>query len=142
MHRAELILEAVKSILTGLATTGTNVERDRVFPPDMLPALSLNQGAEDPIPGRENMAFQDSALQVDIVIQIKSSSSSSDLNQIKAEVYAAMMSDSSLGLGFVYDTQWAGDGPPEPSGDAEINTVRCTMRFGVAYRHSYTSKES
>ena len=142
MHKAETILNAIKTALTGLATTGDRVERDRVYPPEQCPALSVNQGGEDPIAGRENMQFQDVALEVEIIIQVKSGTKSSDLNQIKAEVYAALMADTTQGLAYVHETQWAGDSAPEPSGDAEINTTRCIMRFLVAYRHSYTSKES
>lgn len=141
MHRAESILNAVQTALTGLATTGQYVERDRVFPPEACPALSVNQGAEEPL-DQSSMQFQDCVLEVEVVIQVKSGTSSSDLNQIKAEVYAAMMTDTTQGLTYVHETQWGGDSAPEPSGDAEINTTRCTMRFGIAYRHSYTSKES
>ena len=141
MHRAESILNAVKTALTGLATTGQYVERDRVFPPEACPALSVNQGSEEPL-DQSSTQFQDCVLEVEVVIQVKSGTSSSDLNQIKAEVYAAMMTDTTQGLTYVHETQWGGDSAPEPSGDAEINTTRCTMRFAVAYRHSYTSKES
>lgn len=142
MHRAEEILSAVVAALTGLPTTANRVERDRVYPPDQTPALSVNQGGEEPIQGSTGMQAQDSALEIEINIQVKSGTSSSDLNQIKAEVYAALMSNHKLGINYVHQIQWGGDTKPEPSGEADLKTVSCAMRFAVAYRHSYTSKES
>ncbi len=141
MHRAETILEAVKTALTGLTTTAARVERDRVYPPESCPALSIEQGDELPADDG-NLAFQDSALDVDVIAYVKSDSFNTQANQIRAEVYAAMMGNRTLGLVFVHDTRWLGDSRPEPSGDGETKTLRVSMRFRVFYRHSYTSKEA
>lgn len=142
MHRAEEILEAVTTALTGLTTTGNRVERDRVYPPELCPALSVGLGQESPKQGADNVSYQDSILEVRIVIQVKNDDTATVLNQIKAEVYAALMSDRTLGLSFVADMAWNGDSEPEPSGDAEIKTTRCITNFAVWYRHSFTSKEA
>lgn len=141
MHRAEEILEAVKAALTGLPTTGARVERDRVYPPEECPALSLVLGAEEPLNDAENLVFQDSLLEFKVVVQIKSGSHSSELNKIKAEVYGALMANRQQGLSYVHDTGWQGDSEPEPE-RGEIKTNRCEMRFAVAYRHSTISKEA
>ena len=142
VHRAEEILSAVVTALTGLATTGASVERDRVYPAQSCPALSIEQGGEEPIQGRENMQFQDSALEVEVAVYVKSQSLNTQLNQIKAEVYAALMANRQLGLAYVYDLQWLGDTAPEPNRDSDSPTTKCSMRFAVAYRHSLTSKET
>lgn len=142
MHRAESILSAIQTILTGLGTTGNSVERDQVYPPQTPPALSISQGEESPLGGVTNIQFQDAALAVEVTIYVKAANYNSQLNQIKAEVYAALMATRNLNLAYVIDTIWSGDTAPEASGDAEQKTMRATMRFTVAYRHSITSKEA
>lgn len=142
MHRAEEILSAVVTSLTGLATTGTSVERDQVYPVQACPALSIEQGGEEPIQGRESFGFQDAALEFDVVAYVKTQGPNTQLNQIKAEVYAALMANRQLGLNYVYDMEWRGDTAPEPSAEADKTTTKCSMRFAVAYRHSLTSKET
>lgn len=141
MNRAEIVLNAVEKQLERLPTTQNRIERDRVYPPENLPALSVNQGAESPAV-EPNTAFQDVILDVDIEIKLKSSQFTTQLNKIKSEVYGALMKNRQLDLSFVFNTYWRGDSNPDTSGDAEIKTASCVMRFQIHYRHSYLSKES
>jgi len=140
MNRAEAILESILKTLRDLESTQCNIERDRIYPPEDLPALSVNQGSETPA-GESTMQFQDVILDVSVEIYLKSSALNTLLNTIKSEVYAALLSSPQLNLPFVLNTHWRGDTAPDVSGDAERPTSRCRMRFEVHYRHSYTSKE-
>lgn len=142
MHRAESILEAVKTTLTGLTTTGTNVERSRVYPPDSLPALSINKGKDEREPNPSTMGTVESNIEIKIVVYVKSEAFTTDLNQICAEVYAAMMASNRLGLAYVEKLRWIEDSEPESSGESETITTQCVITFEVGYTHALTSKES
>lgn len=144
MHRAEAILNAIETNLTGLAITGANVQRDRVYPPEKekLPALSITQGEESPLAPANNVSYQDSILEVSIHIYVKASDFNTQFNNIKAQVYAALMADIKQGVEYVIDTKWQGDSAPNISGEAEQKTLKAEMRFAVWYRHSLTSKEA
>lgn len=141
MHRAESILNAVETTLTGLATTGANVQRDRVHPPESVPALSITQGGENPFTP-PNMAFQDSVLEIEVSIYVKADDFNTQYNQIKAEVYAALMADRKLGIEYVQEIEWQGDNAPQLSGELEKKTLRGAMKFAVLFRHSLTTKEA
>jgi len=142
MHRVESILEAIKTTLTGLASTGDNIERDRVYPVETLPFISVEQGKDEREPNPSTIANVESNLDVKIVVYVKSESFTTELNQVRAEVYAAMMASNRLGLGYVESLRWIDDSEPELSGDAEIKNAVCTMSFKIGYTHSLTTKES
>ena len=50
-HKAETIMAAVETLLTGLTTTGARVERNRVdeLTDADLPGLTINMGADEKI---------------------------------------------------------------------------------------------
>ena len=52
-HRAEQILAAVQTAVTGLASTGTNVDRGRAddIPAEKCPALRVAMGADNLLDG-------------------------------------------------------------------------------------------
>jgi len=108
-HRAEQILDAIKTTVTGLATTGANVARDRVYPigATINNALSIYQGSDDPATTEDQSWFiLHSFLAFRIDIQIRLSSSidiSQQLNLIRKEIVIALQADPTLGLGFVVD---------------------------------------
>lgn len=140
--RAESIVVAFNTLVTGLPQTQGRVERGRVYPVDVLPALTINMGAEQ-IVDDPNIAFQDEYLDVEVTASVKDNSGvDTALNQIRAEVYAAVMSNRTLGLSYVLDTRWLGRDTPDRSGELEQKSARQTMIFRVHYRHSYTSTES
>lgn len=140
-HRAEQIMAAVVTRLTGLATTGANVSRGRLYPLDQAKAyaLTVSMGAASPA-AEPNLAFQDVALDVLVTKHVKDASNQVDtmLNQIGLEVYQAMMSDRTLGLSFVQDVIWSGDTEPEMDGEGNRPTARQETTFSVRYRHSLT----
>jgi len=139
-HRAENIMQTVFSLLGGLTTTGENISRGRSEPLETLPALVLEQG-EDQIPeGVQNLAFIRRVLNLKIIAYVKTNAQfDTALNQIREEVYFALMADRSQGLDFVIDTNPLGDEEPEISGDAEKNIGRQVMNFSISYRHSLAS---
>lgn len=143
MHRAETILEAVKTALTGLTTTGTKVERGRVYPVEELPALSLEMGADNPNSESSNLAFQDRELDFVVTSYVKSSTNTETLsNAIRAEVYAALMGNRTLSLSYVMDVSFNGDDKPQLSGESELRTSSQAMNYTVRYRHSLINAES
>lgn len=141
-HRAESILAAVKTAVTNLTTTGTRVVRGRVFAVGTLPALSVDMGSELPV-DESNMAFQDELLEVAITSYVKGTQGTTDTehNTIAAEVYAALMADRTLGLGYVHTTRWLGRLAPRRD-NAEQAVSQQEMRIEVHYRHSHTSAEA
>lgn len=143
MHRAELILEAVKTTLMGLEATGANVERGHVYPFDEWPGLSIEMGEDLPRGETKSYAYQDRALEVEVRGRLKASSNlETEANKIKAEVYNALMSDQTLSLSFVSFIEWAGDGKPEKSGEGEKKAISQVMNYVINYRHSYVSAEA
>lgn len=139
MHLAESILETLKTLLTGLPTTQNRVERDRVFSPEEVPALSIAVGSDRPL--MERSTTIDSVQDVVVILQVKERNASTEINKIKAEVFQRLMSDRTLGLPHVINTTWVGDTDPDFSKDAEKPVAKVGMRFSVQYRHSATSKE-
>lgn len=142
-HRAETILEAIKTVVTGLTLTGQNVERDRVYPPENIPALSVDMGGESRGEiDTGDMTNINSQLEVGIRLLVKSNESTTVINSIKAEVYSAIMGSSRLGLNFVDYLVWREDTAPTLDGENETRTVSVIMNFEVGFFHSLLSKES
>ncbi len=142
--RAESVLAAVATAVTGLSTTGARVVRGRVYPADTAPALSVDMGAEQP-ESPPNVAFQDELLDVEITAFVQPASGTSVdtmLNQIRSEVYAAILADRTLGESFVINTVWQGRTAAQRSGTGSAPAAEQTMMFRVWYRHSYTSTEA
>jgi len=139
--RAEQIVVAVLAQVTGLTTTGARVHRGRVYALETVPALTLAQGADNPVDTRTGSStFLDSELDIVITAHVKSSSTQVDttLNLIRKEVHAALMDDVTQGLSFVYMTIPKGATEPRLAGDAEKPTAAMDMLFTFRYRHNYT----
>jgi len=141
LHRAEHILDAIKTRLTGLTTTGSNVERARVysFPESVRDALSILMGSDVPVSeaGDGNMAYRDHELEVFVVAHVKSTSIDTRINLIKAEVTSALLSDRTLGLAYVIDTDEAGWQVPVMTDESDMRAASCQGTFKVHYRRSY-----
>ena len=138
-HRAETIMVAVETALTGLATTGTRVIRSRIRPVETAPSLSVEIGSDDVNPDISSYPRKARDLNIKIVSHVKDNETyDSDLNQIRAEVYAAMMADVTFGLDYVIDTDLIGDDEPEFTGEADQITGRQVMNYVVKYTHSWT----
>lgn len=139
-HRAEEIMAAVTTTVTGLTTTGDRVERGRVRNVETAPALSVEMGADDVNPERSTYPKIARDLNIKIFIYVKRNSSpDTQLNLIREEVFAAIMADTTLGLIFVTDTESIGDDEPELTGESEQITGKQQMNFVVKYTHSWTN---
>ena len=139
MHRAEAIMAAVETAITGLTTTGARVVRARVRTVENAPALSLEQGADDVNPELSNYPKLARELNVKVKAHVKDNDTAdTNLNLIREEVFAAMMADRTLGLAYVVDVDLIGDDEPEFTGDSDQIVGRQQMNFVVKYRHSWT----
>jgi len=138
-HRAEDILDALETQLTGLLTTASYVYRgyDQVL---AVPALQIKMGVDAPIDS--SVQKVDRTLAIDIEVYVKASESTdSELNQVRAEAYAALMAQPQLGLTFVVNTDFENDGAPDQR-DNTSPIVKQTLNYAVHYRHSYLSAEN
>lgn len=138
-HRDEQILDAVMTTVTGLTTPVSAPVRGRVYPHDdsNLPALTVYMGQSTPV-DEGNVRYQDRYLEVRIEAHVKEATETLEqtLNQLKKEVYVAVLANRTLGLPFVHDTQWEGDGEPELQDGSNKPTGSLEMRYRVQYRHS------
>ena len=138
MTRDEEILEAIKDALMDLPTTGRNVERDRFWPFESTPALSIEMGSEEPIGdfGQLNTDIYDEQLTVDIVIQVKTLDGlSTTLNKILGEMWPKLLT-SGLGLAYAEQIYYAGRDKPENAEESEQPTTLQATHWVVHYRHS------
>jgi len=107
-----------------------------------VPALVIEKGADGAVEER-NAAFQDRELSVQITAVVEAAEDlESALNTVAAEVYAAMMADTTLGLGYVLNTTFVNDSAPIIETGGELPLAFMAIDFSVMYRHSYASAES
>ncbi len=142
MHRAESILSAFTTLVTGLTTTGSRVIRGQAMPVETAPALSVNMGGEEPA-SPPNVAYQDELLEIIVTAYVKGAHGGTDttLNTVAAEVYSAVMATRQLGLAYVHDTRWQGRTAPQRE-QADQTVSSQDLRFIVHYRHAFSSTES
>jgi len=137
--RAENIIAAIVTAVTGLATTGANVFRGRVYelPETSLPCLCVYLGFDNPRSdgGSSSWVYIDSDLTINIEAVVKDSSAQVDttLNQIRYEVGQALQSDITQGLAYVMNTT---EGPAgvalDGGGDETVGRMR--MEWTILYR--------
>ena len=142
---AEQILAAVKTLVTGLTTTGANVQRGQVYGHEQadLPALGVFMGPDTP-----DQEYQTGFIDWELVILIEATAEAgaaytdldsgidTTLNQIRKEVHAAIMADHTLGLAFVIDTTPGPAQQPTLSGEGSEPTGSQVLEFTVNYRTS------
>lgn len=138
-HRAESIVEAVKTKVTNLTTTAARVYRGRVYPLQSaeLPGLLVYLGA-DKILRYLSQGQVDSLVTVHIDAVVKSITTQVDtlLNTIREEITVALQQDYRQGLAYVIDTHENGAGAPEMSGDADQPTAVMRLSWDIEYRRS------
>ena len=141
-HRAEQIVSAVVANVTGLTTTATRVYRGRVYPmqESEFPGLCVYLGDDSPSVPRQNVAFIDSDLTVNIDAYVKSSSAQIDslLMTIRKEVTIALMASRSQGLSFVHDTEEGQTSEPQLNGEGDKPVAVLRMPWMFRYRRSVT----
>jgi len=141
-HRAETIMTTIVNGLTGLATTGQRVYRGRFDNIPALPALSVFMGRESQV---ETQSFNVMRRELEVEIQITVQglyNLETSINQIRAEVYAALMADVTQGRSFIINTTWREDTAPEFSPEQDQGIARVVMTWAILYSHSLTSAES
>jgi len=146
-HRAEQVVQAITTALTGLATTASNVSRDRIYNVDdddnINEALSVFMGSDAPVSDDESSwAITSSILTVRIEIFVKSPSTtpiSQVMNQIRKEITIALMSNLNpvLGLNFCEDIVEGEAEEPEIN-KAEQPTGLQNTYWHIQYQRSRT----
>ncbi len=132
-HRANQILQAVKTRLTGLATTGANIYQSRAYAIENLPAINIRYAGDQPL--TTNNQTQDSKLNINVEIFTKKQESQLDaeLLQIRKEIQIAIMADPTLGLPFVIDCEPVGMGAPDY--DTEDQAIAYAVaQYEIIYR--------
>lgn len=137
--RAEQILSAVKTLVTGLTTTRQSAYRGRIYnyTEDSLPAVGVYQDGTRTEFAKHS--YLDHMLSITIELMVKEPSEVLDTkaNLIKKEIHAAMMADYTLGLSFVINTIPKGDEGIEFPNDESPVAVMKTL-WDVHFRTSLT----
>lgn len=144
-HRAEQIMDAFVTEVTGLDTTKNSVVRDRPYNVELGDncALSIYQGTDVPYEeGIQNWTYQDMVLTVVIEILVKAASSmpiSQTLNQIRKEITTTLqaVADPPLGLSFCIEIEEGTSFEPQLE-IAEQPTAVQRFEWMVKYRRSRT----
>lgn len=138
MNRVEALMVQLVSTLTGLTITGSNVFRAYELV-TALPALVVKQG-QNVVDTKE---FGDIVRALNVIVEIrikKSSTAETELNAINAEVYQALVADTTQGFAWVDSTELVVDGEPTQK-DLEQSVVSQTTEYKVKYRHSTKTVE-
>ncbi|WP_445362053.1 hypothetical protein ACJJIQ_00030 (plasmid) [Microbulbifer sp. ANSA003] len=141
-HVSQQLLDAVTAAVTGLTTTGNQVEQTRIYAHDKLPALSVRLGERrvDSMLGNSFVnAEQD--IHIDIYVAGKPEEIDEKMLKIDGEIHAALMADYALGLGFVLDCDAQGLSEPDTEHAGKARAV-ATSSWKYLIRHSTTSLES
>lgn len=138
-HRAEQIMAAVHAAVTGLATTGSAayLSREESIEIDKAPAVAVWQSNEDILSElSHDQLIVGLNINIDAVSALIGDGVVTELNQIRAEVTAALAGNYTLGLDFVHDIAEVKTEEPEKSvqGDRPHATMR--MRWLATYRRS------
>lgn len=138
-HREEQIMAAVQTAVTGLATSGANVDRGRAtdVPPTKLPALRVSVG-DDTIVEPWAQQLLDSQLEVSIFALVHDSATNVEtlLSRMRKEVTIALMANQTLGLAFVHSIVEIGARKPELAGEMAKPAASRELQFRVLYRRS------
>jgi len=133
-HVRAKIRNALKSALTGLSITGSNVFKSKAYPrhADQLPALLIYSGAEE----SEPVDFDDATdRDYDVVVEAALFASAEQvddlLDDIAVEVENAILVDQTLG-GLAKSTTLTGS-EPDTSLDGEMPFGSLAMTFTVNY---------
>lgn len=131
-------MAAFTTLVTGLTTTSTRVHRGRVYPVDTVPALSVFQGADEPVDDdSQSWPVMDSVLTVYVDAHVRQTSTTEGtLNQIRKELTVALMADWTLGLAFVHRVIEGPANEPERGPDAEKPTQVMRTEWRVHYRRN------
>jgi len=139
LHRAEQIVAAMQALVTGLATTGTRVDRGRGEPiaEGNTPALRVAMGADTIVePWVQQLLDSDLDVTVEAFVHDSAANVETLLNQIRKEVNIALVADYTLGLAFVLAIVELGATRPQVSGDLAKPAAAMELQYRVKYRRS------
>lgn len=136
-HRSKEVLDAFVAALTGLSTTGDNVDLTRAYPWDKEAAITVRRGT-DSVQQYLTNTFIDREFEVVVTLHVRVSADQIDiyLSQMAGESHVAIMADPTLGLSFVEDVDLIQEAEPAVSGEAETPTALMEQRWRVQYRHN------
>lgn len=144
-HARETVRDAFVTALTGLTTTGARVYPSRVYPSGdiHLPGLSIYTQEESLDEDTEVMGTkQFRNLEVVVEARVKLASGADDqLDDIAAEVEAALFADETLGVG-VKDLDYGGTTIELEGEDTSKVVGVATMTFVAFYRIDVTDPTS
>jgi len=136
-HRADTVMDAVATAITGLTTTGNNVFRGRDHASKAsgkLPALVLHLGTDTPNEEASAWPRLYSDLEVEIEVLIDGASGfESTLLTIREEVTKALRADYTLGLSFVVEIR---EGPAERPQPEDQDSRRFSYALGWTVTYS------
>lgn len=140
--RTEQILAAIETAVTGLTSTGSNVQREQAYDIEStsLPALIVYE-AEDINESESSQAFINWSLNVDIDIHTRGdlSEAVTAINTIRGEVHAALMADYTLGLAFVQYIKAESTSRPTASIEGDRPIIKQRITYAVKYRTNWAS---
>lgn len=137
MHVKQQIREYVKTLLTGLPTTGLTVYESRVYPHDVVPSLAIYTG-EDSVVGEQTLGrLERHELEVIVEVRVKpaegQASPEDQIDTICAEVQAAIAANPKLG-GLVKIIEYSNAPRPRFEGDLERPVGYQEIVFRAEYR--------
>ena len=140
-HRAEQIIVAVVTAVTGLTTTGSNVNRGRTAKraESVAAALDVNMGGDEFLRDY-SQTLQDWEMTIYIDSFTKSPTTQIDttLNLIRREVTVALNADYTQGLSFMLNTIEGDAGAPDVSGEGNQASGSQRLTWKFHYRRSRT----
>lgn len=142
-HVRKQIRDALETLLTGLTTTGSNVEANRVYEvqSDKLPALNIIVGEEDISRDTQGGTLQRFAVVVVECYAAATTGLDDTLDQIVAEVETAVGSDPLLG-GLLNHPMDITGLEPDLDGEATANAGILSLEFSAGYRTARTNPET
>lgn len=142
-HKADEILNAIVTELSGNTTCGFNVFRTRsqILPVDVLPAITVSQGEKSPTLLQSSVTDTTMQIYIDIFCQLKGNSADETLNFIAKDVYA-ILNRNLLSLSYVRDLLWTGDDTPFEQFDGDQPTATMRQSWQISFRHTDSSIET
>ena len=139
-HPLDAVIAFFVTTVTGLATTGTNVFRQRVYDLEdgVLPALLIYMGDDIAIGenGRTNMAYIDGDVEIRIEIKAKDSTDlDTALLDIRAEIETALNAAFSARPASVQDYWQIGMTEPETS-ESDTRKGTAVLTYNAMYRRA------
>lgn len=142
-HRAQQIVDSIKTALESNVTPGWTVYRHRTASLDRseleLPAASVTIGPDHPLDssGQSNLAFIDGLLELAVIL-VDQKSTEEDLMEslleMRRQAHITVLTDRTQGLAFVIDTRYGGADAPNISANGSMFDGEIHTRWAVHYR--------